>query len=67
MAKRREETINTRISRLVRSAFREAEIGNEATARSFWKSAINSGWEPQPKNVKGFEIAIERGIRDTRR
>jgi hypothetical protein len=53
--------------RLVKMAFQQAEIGDEAKAREFWAAAIDAGYDPDEKNAKGFEIAIAKGLRNPRR
>lgn len=55
------------VMKLLRGAFAKAAIGEETQARALWAKAIEKGYEPKPKNVKGFEFAIEKGLRDTRR
>ncbi len=63
MGSRRNETPKQRIMRLVQTAFHLANSGEEDAARSYWKSAVNSGYDPDEKNAKGFELAIKRGKR----
>jgi hypothetical protein len=65
--KPRKETPAGRISRLLRSAFSEAAVGNEGEARGFWKSAVKAGYAPDPHTERGLEIAILKGLRETRR
>ena len=62
----RKETPKRRIMRLVRLAYKEAEIGNSENARSLWETAKSAGYEPEDKGRKGFEIAIKKGLRETR-
>lgn len=67
MAKPRNETPQRRIMRLIRTAFQAAEIGEDAKARNLMDTAIKNGAVIADKTAKGFEIAIAKGIRDTRR
>ena len=60
------ETKRSRISRLVGTAFYLAETGEEKKARSYWKSAINSGYTPTEKAQNRFEFVIAKGIKETR-
>ena len=66
MAKRKENPKRT-VMRLVRCAYHEASIGNTEHARSLWASAITHGYDPGERGAKGFEMAIAKGIRDTRK
>ena len=50
-----------RISRLIRQAYAAAKAGNPDMARSFMKSAINSGYTPRPSSEREFEKILEQG------
>lgn len=65
-SKNRKETPTARITRLIRTAFRAAEIGEEGKARGLMETAIKNGATLHPRTLKGFEIAITKGLRDTR-
>lgn len=67
MAKQRNETPKRRIIRLMRTAFKAAEIGEEAKARALMENAIRDGAVIDPNTTKGFEIAILKGLRETRK
>ena len=54
------------VTKPVRGAFARAAIGEDSEARALWKKAIQQEYEPKPKNVKGFEFAIQKGLRETR-
>lgn len=62
----KQETKKGMISRMIRSAFRKAEIGEDRVARQLWQEVINLGYVPNPHTEKGLEIAIENGLRETR-
>jgi hypothetical protein len=66
-SKHRNETNAARIGRLVKSAFREAEIGNDGSARSFWAAALKAGYTPDERSTEGLRLAIAKGLRETRR
>lgn len=66
MAKPRKETPKRRLIRLIATAFRAAEIGEEGDARRLMNMALKSGAILDPRTETGFELAIKKGLRDTR-
>ena len=65
-SKNRKETQTGRICRLIRGAFNAAAAGNEREARGLIKSAIKEGALLSQETEIGLEIAIRKGLRDTR-
>ena len=49
------------VHRLVKAAFTKAVEGHTEYAQKLWNEAIQLGYEPKAKNVKGFEIALHEG------
>ena len=62
----RKETQARKCMRLINLAYKSAGIGDEAKARSYWRSARLSGYEPNANKLRSFEIAITKGINETR-
>ncbi len=63
MPSKKVETLQGKIARLVRCAFDAAEKGDEKLARSLLKGAVNKGYAPDERTLKGFEICVEKGHR----
>ena len=61
MKRREDEPYEVFLTRILKSAFRHAEAGRERDARKLWDQAVDVGWKPKPKNLKSFEIAIQKG------
>jgi hypothetical protein len=66
-SKHRNETPAARIMRLIRTAFQAAQIGEEGKARSLMASALKAGATLDDRTSTGFEFAIAKGLRDTRK
>ena len=62
----RKETPARKIIRLINLAYKSAALGEEAEAREYWKSAHHAGYEPNTNKLRSFEIAITKGLRETR-
>lgn len=45
-------------------AFQQAKLGNEKRARSFWRTAINSGYVIDGETQHELEKAIKAGLRE---
>jgi hypothetical protein len=60
----RDKTIDDRICRLINLAFKNAKSGDEKTARSYWRSLVNSGYIEDGETKHEFEKAIKAGLRE---
>ena len=52
------------IPRYINCAFKHAKLGEERRARSFWKSALNSGYIEDGETKHELEKAIKAGLRE---
>lgn len=64
MREHKPETKTHRISRLLGMAFQQAKLGKERRARSFFRSAINSGYVVDGETEHELEKAIKAGLRE---
>lgn len=67
MPEKKIENKHAHISRILRCMFNDAAVGEEHIARRRLAEAIALGYVPNPKTLKGLEIAIKKGLRDVGR